>query len=43
MIKRKLAVAWIVVLLAIGSCGCSLLSAILSAGITYGIYKASSK
>ncbi len=43
MNKRKIMVAWIVILLAIGSSGCSLLSAIVSAGITYGIYQATKK
>jgi len=43
MLKRKLLVAWIVILLAIGSSGCSLLSMLVSAGVTYGVYQATKK
>jgi hypothetical protein len=44
MKKKQLIVVWVMlVLLAVGSSGCALIGTAISAGITYGIYKATKK
>jgi hypothetical protein len=42
--KRKIVAAWIMlVMFTLLNCGCALLGAAVSAGISYAIYKATSK
>jgi uncharacterized protein YceK len=44
MNKKKLAIAWLaLVLLTITTSGCALIGTAISAGIGYGIYKATKK
>jgi len=44
MNKKKLIVAWaILVFLTAGACGCALIGAAVSAGISYGIYQATKR
>jgi len=44
MNKKKLIVAWaMLIFLAIGACGCALIGAAVSAGISYGIYQATKR
>ncbi len=44
MKKRKIIAAWLIlVVFTLLNCGCALLGAAVSAGISYAIYKATSK